>query len=653
MGGASPYRARFIGLPNGQPSRDSEGVPLGDNGEKYFGLVNLSNTCYVNSVVQALYFCLPFRKAAIRHLSEDKEDDSTGDSLLNSLCELFAQIDSQKRSVGCITPRRFLSRLRKANDLFCNAEHQDAHEFMQFLLNDIAENLKARALRQRKRDQQRLQSQQPQTAQQGLLPDDDEQVEDEPRTWIHDIFQGYLVNQMKCLCCENVTVRRETFLDLSVDIERHTSIAACLRAFESTELLRSGNKFFCDMCGCLQEAEKRLRIYQLPSVLMLHLKRFKYMERLGRSCRLPYRVVFPLQLRVVEHRPPRRHAAAGTPGYDAGGVSMDAPIGPDGEELAQAPSRLFELRAVVVHIGRDSSRGHYVAIVRSGDRFVLLDDDVVRVVEPEVLRSFYGTAGSAFPGGSSGGGSSGSGHERHSNHHSGSAGWGGHESGEHGNSRSGSSDRYPSHSQSTPLYERAPEGTCCGYLLMYEAVDGAPEHEAGQVLDVHSLDVGSAADWISEDRNLTDSDSDSGEEQPGAVPERPQINTTDDSEVTQAFEQRCIPRGPASRNQQYAAGSPHAAAPAAAAGLAGGSQDPRNRGLAPNSGVGHGGAFAWTAADDEGGRAPASNGNYGAHGVRTLGSVVPAVGSAEAVSPSRVNVVTMPSPAGTEETDGG
>jgi len=646
MGGASPYRARFIGLPNGQPSRDSEGVPLGDNGEKYFGLVNLSNTCYVNSVLQALYFCSTFRKAAIKHLSEDKEDDSNGDSLLNSLSELFAQIDSQKRSVGCITPRRFLARVRKANDLFCNAEHQDAHEFMQFLLNDIAENLKARALKQRKRDQQRSQSQQ----QQAIPPDDDEQPEEEPRTWIHDIFQGYLVNQMKCLCCENVTVRRETFLDLSVDIERHTSIAACLRTFESTELLRSGNKFFCDMCGCLQEAEKRLRIYQLPSVLMLHLKRFKYVERLGRSCRLPYRVVFPLQLRVVEHRPPRRHAA-GSPvakgSHDAG--IENTPLSSDGEEPSspsQPPSRLFELRSVVVHIGRDSSRGHYVTVVRSGDRFVLLDDDVVRVVEPEVLRSFYGTAGGAsYP---ASGGSSSTGHERYPSQHTSSGGWSGNDNADTGNRSSEHS--FSSRSTSTPLYERAPEGTCCGYLLLYEAVDGAPDHEATSVLD-----VGAVADWISEDRNLTDSDSDrSTEDRPGSVPDRP-INMTDDSEVTQAFEQRCIPRGPASRNQQYPAGSPLSATPTSA-GMAAG-QDPRNR-AALNSNAGHGGAFAWTAADEEGGRAPTATGNHGAHGVRTLGSVVPAVGSADAVSPSRVNVVTMPSPAGsvvasTEEPDGG
>merc|ERR1712012_844407 len=33
--------------------------------EHYFGLVNFGNTCYSNSVLQALYFCRPFREKCL------------------------------------------------------------------------------------------------------------------------------------------------------------------------------------------------------------------------------------------------------------------------------------------------------------------------------------------------------------------------------------------------------------------------------------------------------------------------------------------------------------------------------------------------------------------------------------------------------------
>lgn len=586
MGGASPYRARFIG---GQAAGDGDEVPC-DGGEKYFGLVNVKNTCYVNSVLQALFFCTSFRRSAIRHLDDDRDDEPGSESLLTSLGELFAQIEGQKKNVGCLTPRRFLARLRQANDLFCNSEHQDAHEFLQFLLNDIVENAKKRV--KRKRDRERAEA-----ISSGALTNgggahvngtSSEQSEDEPRTWVHDILQGYLVNQMKCLCCENVTVRRETFFDLSVDIEQQTSIAACLRAFESTERLRSTNKFSCDTCGCLQEAEKRLRIYQLPSVLTLHLKRFKYDERLGRCCRLPYRVVFPLQLRVDEHRPPRRQGQPGPPEAAPPPPDGNSSHEADGEEShSSGSSRLFELRSVVVHIGRDLSYGHYVTVVRNGDRCVLLDDDVVRVVGPEILRSFYGSAGNGNPS------SNYHGHDRHNNHNN-------------------------SGGEPAPYYERAPEGTCCGYLLIYEAVDGTTEQNGSAV------DLGSAADWISEDHNFSDSESgESTEERPPASQQSGgrHPNACDD-ELTQTFEQRC---GAALPNGRVAPATPLSSAGASAGPVANGAAGAAGAAAAtvPNT----------TPVADQRGRE------------RTLGSVVPAAGSADAVSLSRVNVVTVPSPA--------
>lgn len=71
-------------------------------------------------------------------------------------------------------------------------------------------------------------------------------------------MQGILTNETRCLRCETVTARDETFLDLSLDIEQNSSITSCLKNFSSTETLNAEDKFFCDKC-C------RYLILSLPS----------------------------------------------------------------------------------------------------------------------------------------------------------------------------------------------------------------------------------------------------------------------------------------------------------------------------------------------------------------------------------------------------
>ena len=73
-------------------------------------------------------------------------------------------------------------------------------------------------------------------------------------TWINEIFQGILVSETRCLNCETVTSKDEDFFDLSIDVEQNTSITSCLRNFSNTETLCSDNKFKCDSCSTYQEA---------------------------------------------------------------------------------------------------------------------------------------------------------------------------------------------------------------------------------------------------------------------------------------------------------------------------------------------------------------------------------------------------------------
>ena len=113
--------------------------------ERYFGLENFGNTCYANSVLQALYYCKPLRDRAIAHSTMRHQRDVDGDeTLLEALCELFASISTQKKRVGVTAPKRFVQRLRAENQVFNNQMHQDAHELLNYLLNEMAEILEKR-----------------------------------------------------------------------------------------------------------------------------------------------------------------------------------------------------------------------------------------------------------------------------------------------------------------------------------------------------------------------------------------------------------------------------------------------------------------------------------------------------------------------------
>lgn len=391
---------------------------------KQFGLENFGNTCYANSVLQALYFCAPFRDLVIQYpdhaaptypvappppassppaqsplssaaaapqpkrpgTSQRKFSSSstpqaeTPPTLFSALRSLFLYISGNPADKGTVAPRAFIDKLKELNELFRSTMHQDAHEFLNFLLNRIVEEME---------EDRRA----------GLVPGPSKEngngnghIEDlstsittlsstaaptitssqhmSAQTLVHRLFEGVLTSETRCLTCETVSSRSESFLDLSIDIEQNSSLTACLRQFSASEMLCQRNKFFCDSCCGLQEAEKRMKIKILPPVLALHLKRFKYQESLGKYIKLSYRVAFPLELRLFN--------------------TVD-----DAEPSAD---RLYELFAVVVHIGNGPHHGHYITIVKSRAQWYVFDDESVDTIREADIPKYFGEnpAGAAY-----------------------------------------------------------------------------------------------------------------------------------------------------------------------------------------------------------------------------------------------------------------
>lgn len=341
----------------------SEDFPSNDH---FFGLVNFGNTCYCNSVIQALYFCRPFREKVLSYKSHMKKVGAHKENLLLCLADLFHSISTQKKRVGTIAPKKFVGRLKKENDLFDNYMQQDAHEFLNYLLNTVAD-----ILLEEKRNSTGGQKVTAKSTDQNCtvaggakhIVSSEQACSAKDRTWVHDIFQGTLTNETRCLNCETVSSKDEDFLDLSVDVQQNTSITHCLREFSATETLCNDQKYYCDTCCSKQEAQKRMRIKKLPLILALHLKRFKYVEQFNRYTKLSYRVLFPLELRLFN-------------------TSHDA-VNPD---------RMYDLVSVVVHCGSTPNRGHYITVVKCQGFWLLFDDDIVDKVDSINIEDFFGLA---------------------------------------------------------------------------------------------------------------------------------------------------------------------------------------------------------------------------------------------------------------------
>ncbi|CAB66456.1 ubiquitin C-terminal hydrolase Ubp9 [Schizosaccharomyces pombe] len=371
--------------------------------DRFYGLTNYGNTCYVSSVLVSLYHLKPFRdslnsyplpsappnfksvctktnhpeSSSSRHSKkksmENRKSSLYGSNGINScgcvdisnvgsesgtkhqivvgesncsaygmkeniytcLKDLYCSVSCCDCRYGICSPERFIQVLRRDNEAFRSTQQQDAHEFFNFLLNSVTETL-------------------------------DEYYGNHSDVmhpkWVHSLFEGTLTSETKCLTCENITSRDESFLDLSIDIENHTSVTSCLRSFSASEMLSSKNKFHCDVCKSLQEAEKRMKIKKLPKILSLHLKRFKYNETQEGHDKLFYTIVFTNEMRLFTTT-----------------------------EDAENAERMYYLSSVIVHVGGGPHRGHYVSIVRTKTYgWVLFDDENVTPVNENYLQRFFG-----------------------------------------------------------------------------------------------------------------------------------------------------------------------------------------------------------------------------------------------------------------------
>ncbi|GMM56770.1 ubiquitin-specific protease [Maudiozyma humilis] len=254
--------------------------------------------------------------------------------IYSSLKDVFEGITENNSLTGIVAPTQFIRTFRKENVLFNGILHQDAHEFLNFLLNQISD-----------------------TALSETQPSGQS-------NFVKDLFEGSLRYRVKCLTCDNITTRDEKFLDFPIEVQgkNGTNIQNVLRQYSQREMLNGANKFYCDVCSGLQEAERMVGMKDLPNTLLLHLKRFKYSEEEQANIKLFNNIDYPAHLQMASTFDP-------------------------------SSTHNYSLSGLVVHLGGGPQHGHYVALCKTPKYgWLLFDDETVETVdEADVLKFSGGT----------------------------------------------------------------------------------------------------------------------------------------------------------------------------------------------------------------------------------------------------------------------
>ncbi|MBN3322914.1 UBP38 hydrolase, partial [Atractosteus spatula] len=175
------------------------------------GLINLGNTCYMNSIIQSLFMATDFRRSV---LSLNLNGSNT---LMKKLQLLFAFLAHTQRAA--YAPRSFVEATRPP--WFTPGSQQDCSEYLRFLLDRLHEEEKTmQALNLGKPllgsidDSNGLALETP--GMDDHSSDSSSGEHGNKETLIENMFGGKLSTSIRCMQCNSISNKEEPFTDLSL-----------------------------------------------------------------------------------------------------------------------------------------------------------------------------------------------------------------------------------------------------------------------------------------------------------------------------------------------------------------------------------------------------------------------------------------------------
>jgi len=315
------------------------------------GLNNIGATCYMNATLQSLSNSDKLTEYFLKNYKYEPKNNKK--IMSNVYYNVIKDLWNRENHNKSFSPNEFKEKLSQENPLFAGIAANDSKDLINFLIERFHNELNIVKNENGMQNNNNLNyevTQNDQLNEQKMLEIFTNEFKIKYNSIISNLFYGLLETKSQCQQCKYIKYNFQVYSFIEFPLERvnqycfmtgkrynyvmnsnknpDIDLYECFEYYNNLELMTGDNQMYCNICNCNCDSLYGSLLYSTPNYLIINLNR-------GRGAVYECKVIFPEQLNLFNF------------------VTF------------KNGNTVYELYAVICHIGPSSMSGHFVAYCRN------------------------------------------------------------------------------------------------------------------------------------------------------------------------------------------------------------------------------------------------------------------------------------------------
>ena len=307
------------------------------------GLNNIGATCYMNATLQCLSNTTNLTEYFLKKFNYEQNNKKR--LMSNEYYNVVNNLWDRNNNNKSFSPESFKEKLSQENPLFKGIQANDSKDLINFLLERFHLELnEPKNVQNNNMMNNYVIAQNDQLNEDKMLKIFINEFEIKYNSIISNLFYGMFETKSQCQKCKNIKYNFQVYSFLEFPLEQvnkfcfnqgkrqnynsnknpDVDLYECFEYNSNLELMSGDNQMYCNICNSTQDALYGTQIYSAPNYLIINLNR-------GRGAVYECNVNFPEKLNIINF------------------ITF------------KNGNTVFELYAVICHLGPSSMSGHFVA----------------------------------------------------------------------------------------------------------------------------------------------------------------------------------------------------------------------------------------------------------------------------------------------------